>query len=38
MKILEIEQYLDGGTIEIITDNGTYCIDNRLDTKTEKNY
>lgn len=35
MKILEIEQYLDGGTIEIVTDKGSYCIDSRLFTETE---
>lgn len=30
MKILRIDSYIDGGTIEITTDEGVYCIDNRL--------
>ncbi len=30
MKILKFEHYRDGGTIEIITDIGTYCFDGRL--------
>jgi len=34
--IESIEEYLDGGTIEIIFKNGeSYCIDRRIDTTTE---
>lgn len=29
MKILDLQMYLDGGTIEIVTDKGTFCIDGR---------
>jgi len=35
MEIIEIDSYLDGGTIEIITDRGSYCIDDRLFSKTK---
>jgi DnaJ-class molecular chaperone len=35
MEILKIEAYRDGGTIQITTDEGPYCIDNRLFTKTK---
>lgn len=34
MEIIKIDSYLDGGTIEITTDDGIYCIDNRLFSKT----
>jgi len=35
MKIINIEQYFDGGTIEIYTDdNRIFSIDDRLFTKT----
>lgn len=35
MEILDFEIYLDGGTIEITTDKGVFCIDHRLQTNTE---
>ena len=35
MKITKIESYLDGGTIEIVTTDEIYCIDNRIRTKTK---
>lgn len=35
MKIIKFDQYLDGGTTEIITNNGIYCFDSRLGTKTK---
>lgn len=35
MKILKIDSYLDGGTIEITTDTVSYCIDDRLFSKTQ---
>lgn len=35
MKILEYNEYLDGGSIELITDEGKFCYDFRLKTKTE---
>lgn len=34
MKILKIDTYRDGGTIEIITERGTFCIDRRIGSKT----
>lgn len=35
MKILNFGAYLDGGTISVVTDQGTYCFDNRIRTKTK---
>ncbi len=35
MKIQKFNMYLDGGTIEIITDQGTYCFDNRIRSNTK---
>lgn len=35
MKIKEVETFLDGGTIKIITDKGIICVDNRLFTTTK---
>jgi len=35
MKIQKIITYLDGGTIEIITDRGTFCVDRRLGSQTK---
>jgi hypothetical protein len=35
MKIIKIDSYLDGGTIEITTNKGSYCIDDRLFSKTK---
>ncbi len=35
MEILKIDMYLDGGTLEITTDLGIYCIDNRIKSKTK---
>lgn len=35
MKIENIMTYRDGGTIEIITDRGTFCIDRRLGSQTK---
>lgn len=35
MKIEEIKTYRDGGTIEIITERGTFCIDRRIQSKTK---
>jgi hypothetical protein len=34
MKILNFNFYLDGGTTALSTNKGTFCIDNRLGTKT----
>lgn len=34
MKVTNIIMYMDGGTASIATDDGTYCIDKRLLTKT----
>jgi hypothetical protein len=35
MNITNIRTYLDGGTIEIITERGTFCIDRRIGSKTQ---
>jgi hypothetical protein len=35
MEIIKIDSYKDGGTIEITTNIGSYCIDNRLFSKTK---
>lgn len=35
MIIKEIVSYLDGGTVEIITDKGIFCVDDRLFTQTK---
>jgi hypothetical protein len=34
MNIVGINSYRDGGTIRIITDEGDYCIDDRMLSKT----
>ena len=34
MKIEKIEMYLDGGTIELTTDKGIYCFDDRIQSNT----
>lgn len=34
MKIQKIEEYRDGGTIEIKTDKGTFCFDKRIGSNT----
>lgn len=34
MKIFNTKMYLDGGTIEMETNIGTFCIDHRLGTTT----
>jgi len=34
MKILSHDAYLDGGTIKLETNIGTYYVDNRIDTDT----
>jgi len=37
MKIISYDSYLDGGTIKLETDKGTYYIDGRIDTmRSEK--
>lgn len=35
MEIINIDSYKDGGTIEITTNRGSYCIDDRLFSKTK---
>ena len=35
MEIKKIEMYLDGGTIEIETDKGIFCFDERIGSKTK---
>jgi hypothetical protein len=35
MKVLNFQQYRDGGTTMIETDQGTFAFDRRLQTKTE---
>lgn len=35
MEIIKIDSYKDGGTIEITSDRGSYCIDDRLFSKTK---
>ena len=35
MKILDFKVYLDGGTVEITTDCGVFCFDDRIHTTTE---
>lgn len=34
MEILQIDKYLDGGTIKITTDSDEYCFDDRLSSIT----
>lgn len=34
MNILSVDSYLDGGTVEITTDECVYCIDGRLNSNT----
>jgi hypothetical protein len=33
MKILEVDFYLDGGSAKIVTDNGIYFVNRRVDAK-----
>ena len=35
MKITKLKMYKDGGTVEIITDDSSFCFDNRIGTKTK---
>jgi len=35
MKILNFEEYLDGGSILITTNEGVYCFDNRIHSTTK---
>jgi len=35
MKIIKYNVYLDGGTIEIETDNGVFCFDKRMRSNTK---
>lgn len=35
MQIKKLNMYLDGGTVEIITDEGTFCFDNRIKSSTK---
>ena len=35
MKILSYDNYLDGGTLMLKTDKGTYYVDSRIGTKTQ---
>jgi hypothetical protein len=34
MKVLKFDVYRDGGTIEITTNEGVFCVDGRINTKT----
>ena len=35
MKVLHTQIYLDGGSIKVFTDEGTWCIDRRIGTETK---
>lgn len=35
MEIKKFEMFLDGGTIKITTDEGIFCFDHRIRTRTE---
>lgn len=35
MDIVGIDRYLDGGTVELSTTSGTFCIDHRVGSETE---
>ena len=35
MKVLRITTYLDGGTLQIETNEGVFCIDDRIRTATK---
>ena len=35
MKVLNVGTYLDGGSQIVYTDEGTWCIDRRIGTKTK---
>lgn len=35
MKVNNYKKYLDGGTIEIDTDEGVYCLDYRIGSNTK---
>lgn len=34
MRIVKINSYRDGSTIRIVSDEGDYCIDNRMNSET----
>jgi hypothetical protein len=34
MRVVHITAYLDGGTVAIVTDEGVFCIDRRVNTST----
>ena len=34
MKVLKFNSYLDGGTKEVVTDEGVFCFDERIKTTT----
>lgn len=36
MEILSLDYYTDGGTQQILTDLGEFCIDNRIKTNTRR--
>ena len=36
MKVTNIDVYLDGGTISVSTDDGCFCLDDRLTSTTPK--
>jgi hypothetical protein len=35
MKVIEYNEYLDGGTREVVTDEGAYSFDDRLNSTTK---
>lgn len=35
MEIKKFEMYLDGGTIELTTDKGIFCFDERIESNTK---
>ena len=35
MKIISYDNFLDGGTLKLETDKGTYFVDGRIGTKTQ---
>lgn len=35
IRIVNVNYYKDGGTLELETDRGVYCFDNRIKTKTK---
>jgi hypothetical protein len=38
MKVLKFNLYRDGGTIEITTDEGVYCVDGRINSITKGDF